>query len=123
MLHGTTTASSPARWKMRRWWNFRCEDGASRPLPHHNNAMPPCRDRDATLTGCTHAPNLLPREGFELYSVGEIAIPSRRLLAAKKNITPHMNKFERQNRQAADHDTLTDEISAELSHITTEVID
>ncbi|MGH6641989.1 MAG: MDR family MFS transporter [Bradyrhizobium sp.] len=34
-----------------------------------------------------------------------------------------MNKFERQNRQPADHDTLTDEISAEISHITTEVID
>src|ERR1700712_947075 len=34
-----------------------------------------------------------------------------------------MNKFERQNRQSADQDTLTDEISGELSHITTEVID
>src|SRR5258707_2247634 len=34
-----------------------------------------------------------------------------------------MNKFERQSRQAADHDTLTDQISGETSHITTEVID
>src|SRR3981189_3427530 len=34
-----------------------------------------------------------------------------------------MNKFERQSRQPADQDTLTDEISGELSHITTEVID
>src|SRR4051795_7540609 len=34
-----------------------------------------------------------------------------------------MNKFERQRRQPADHDTLTDEIAGELSHITTEVID
>ena len=34
-----------------------------------------------------------------------------------------MNKFERQSRQPADHDTLPDEIAGELSHITTEVID
>ena len=34
-----------------------------------------------------------------------------------------MNKFERRNGQPADHDTLTDEISAEISHIPTEVID
>lgn len=34
-----------------------------------------------------------------------------------------MNKFERQSRQAADHDTLSDEVAGELSHITTEVID
>jgi EmrB/QacA subfamily drug resistance transporter len=34
-----------------------------------------------------------------------------------------MNKFERRSRQPADHDTLTDETSAEISHITTEVID
>lgn len=34
-----------------------------------------------------------------------------------------MNKFERQSRQPAEQDTLTDEISAEISHITTEVID
>src|SRR3981189_1602139 len=34
-----------------------------------------------------------------------------------------MNKFERQSRQPADQDTLTDEISGQLSHITTEVID
>src|SRR3981081_2658311 len=34
-----------------------------------------------------------------------------------------MNKVERQNGQPADHDTLPDEISGQLSHITTEVID
>jgi EmrB/QacA subfamily drug resistance transporter len=34
-----------------------------------------------------------------------------------------MNKFERQSRQPADQDTLTDEIPGELSHITTEVMD
>ena len=34
-----------------------------------------------------------------------------------------MNKPERRNHQAADHDTLTDEIAAEISHIPTEVID
>src|SRR6266571_451917 len=34
-----------------------------------------------------------------------------------------MNKFERQSRQPADHDTLSDEIAGELAHITTEVID
>src|SRR4051795_10534781 len=34
-----------------------------------------------------------------------------------------MNKFERQRRQGADHDTLPDEIAGELSHITTEVLD
>jgi EmrB/QacA subfamily drug resistance transporter len=34
-----------------------------------------------------------------------------------------MNKFERQNRQPADQDILTDDISSELSHITTEVMD
>ncbi|MBR1146465.1 MDR family MFS transporter [Bradyrhizobium sp. AUGA SZCCT0431] len=34
-----------------------------------------------------------------------------------------MNKLERQRGHPADHDTLTDEISAEISHITTEVID
>src|SRR5467141_686537 len=34
-----------------------------------------------------------------------------------------MTKFERQSRQPADHDTLSDEIAGELSHITTEVID
>src|SRR3979411_3532848 len=34
-----------------------------------------------------------------------------------------MNKFERQSRQPADHDTLSDEIAGELSHITTEVMD
>lgn len=34
-----------------------------------------------------------------------------------------MNKFERQRRQPAEQDTLTDEISGEISHITTEVID
>jgi MFS family permease len=44
-------------------------------------------------------------------------------LAAKKNITSQMNKFERQSRQPADHDTLPDDIAGELSHITTEVID
>src|SRR6266403_939167 len=34
-----------------------------------------------------------------------------------------MNKFERQRRQPAEQDTLTDQISGEISHITTEVID
>src|SRR5260221_6468872 len=34
-----------------------------------------------------------------------------------------MNKFEPQSRQPADQDTLTDEISGELSHIATEVIE
>jgi hypothetical protein len=34
-----------------------------------------------------------------------------------------MNKFERQSRQPADHDTLSDEIAGEISHITTEVMD
>ena len=34
-----------------------------------------------------------------------------------------MTKFERQSRQPADHDTLTDEVSAEIPDIATEVID
>src|SRR4051794_26832699 len=39
----------------------------------------------------------------------------------RRNITSQMNKFER--RGSADHDTLSDEIAGELSHITTEVLD
>src|SRR3954447_19918901 len=34
-----------------------------------------------------------------------------------------MNKHQRQGRGSADHDTLSDEIAGELSHITTEVLD
>jgi hypothetical protein len=34
-----------------------------------------------------------------------------------------MNKFERQNHQPADQDTLPDDIGGEFSHIATEVID
>jgi EmrB/QacA subfamily drug resistance transporter len=34
-----------------------------------------------------------------------------------------MNKFERQSRQPADHQLLSDELASELSHITTEVLD
>ena len=44
-------------------------------------------------------------------------------LAAQKNITPDMNKHERQSRDPADQTTLPDDIGRELSHITTEVID
>src|SRR6202045_2730506 len=34
-----------------------------------------------------------------------------------------MNKFERQSREPADHQILSDELASELSHITTEVLD
>ena len=39
------------------------------------------------------------------------------------NKLPEMNDFERQSRQAADQDILSDEIAEEISHIPTEVID
>jgi len=46
VFHGTTTASSPVLDEPRRmgtwrWPDFRREDGSSRLLAHHENAMPP----------------------------------------------------------------------------------
>jgi EmrB/QacA subfamily drug resistance transporter len=44
-------------------------------------------------------------------------------LRATQQIIRLMNKFERQNREPADHEILSDELASELSHITTEVLD